>query len=41
MNRKINFYYKPGKLNKDVNVVLVFEAPSKLALSSSQNRVAW
>ncbi|KAK1217632.1 hypothetical protein PQX77_019705 [Marasmius sp. AFHP31] len=41
MDCTLLFYYKPGQLNKDVNVVLTFDAPTKSELSTDQNYVAW
>ncbi|KAJ8084043.1 hypothetical protein PM082_002810 [Marasmius tenuissimus] len=41
MDCNLLFYYKPGQLTKDVNVVLTFDAPTRSELSTDQNYVAW
>ncbi|KAJ8093511.1 hypothetical protein PM082_020369 [Marasmius tenuissimus] len=41
MNCTLVFNYLPGKLTRDVNVVLTFDAPTKSELSTDQNYVAW
>ncbi|KAF9256434.1 hypothetical protein L218DRAFT_1007363 [Marasmius fiardii PR-910] len=39
--RTLVFYFKPGRLTKDVKLVFTFKPPTELALSTSDNRVAW
>ncbi|KAL0072008.1 hypothetical protein AAF712_000931 [Marasmius tenuissimus] len=41
MDCTLLFYYKPGQLTKNVNVVMTFDAPTKSELSTDQNYVAW
>ncbi|KAK1236198.1 hypothetical protein PQX77_000574 [Marasmius sp. AFHP31] len=41
MNCTLLFYYKPGLLTKDVNIVLTFDSPIKSEVSTDRNSVAW
>ncbi|KAF9257654.1 hypothetical protein L218DRAFT_990948 [Marasmius fiardii PR-910] len=41
MSRTLVFYYKLGGLTKDVNIFFTFSPLTELALSDTQNRVAW